>query len=343
MKTNITRPIDTQHGYDLEIETSFTRADGLMCAALLNGEQIQMFYGVNAESDAKARLYSEVTHQIQGGAQPIDDEPEITGDDSRPASYYDTMSNLYEDEGMQNHHTYTQPTPKAPATYAQLVEARESAYIAQRDAERELTVLKARLTADIAADPSFKNDTARKAELTDRLYGYDIFIDFDSIADAYRKAIAAIEVYQEAAKDARAKLRYETAQMELEAAKLQLQVAQAKHDAAEPTDEDAYGNMPHQKPDAIKPKSIAPNFETQHSWVLDVWNALSTIPSGDSAGYVTKCIHDGRVRNELIIDSEGQVVVFENEGDCQDYAFAMRDLHGFGEWSVREVWYERPF
>lgn len=209
MKTNISRDIDTQYGYDLEIETAFTREDGFMCAALLNGEQIDMFYGSTAEADAKQRLYSEVTHQINGGAKPQQEEQ-----------------------------------PMQEPTYAELVANREAAYIAQRDAENKLNEIKAALTASIAADTAYKNDQARKAELANRLQDYDIYVDSATkTADVYRAALAAIEVYQEQAKDQRAKMRYETALLEFKAAEISLQVAQARHDAAEPVDESPYGNV----------------------------------------------------------------------------------------------------
>lgn len=310
-KTNITRPIDTANGYDLEIEVSVSR-DGICCHGYLNGECVVVKFGAEAETEVRVHLYRAVTWELNNGAR-------------------ENLSN--KEQPMQ-----TQPT------YAELVEAREQAYIAQRDSEEITSQIKTALTAAIWAEPEHKNDTARKAELMIRLRDYEAdFETAQAAADAYRRACNAIEVYQEQAKDARARLRYETALLEVKAAELHLQVAQAKHDAAEPTDEDAYGNMPHQKPDAIK-CSIIPNFETQHAWILDVWNALSTIPSGKSAGYVAKCVHEGRVCNELIVNPEdGRVVVFSNKGDCQDYAIAMCDLHGFGTWSAREVWYEMPF
>lgn len=226
-KTNISRQIDREYGYDLEIEVSYSR-DGMACHGYINGECKAFESGRGAESEVKRRLYAAVTFDIERGATPIQ---------CQECGKFDCTDN----------HVVEETTMTNQPTYAELVAAREAAYTAQRDAERELAQLKARLTADIAADPSFKNETSRKAELTDRLYGYDIFIDFDSITDAYRAALAAIEVYQEAAKDARARLRYETAQMELRAAEINLQVAQARHDAAEPTDESPYGELPKPK------------------------------------------------------------------------------------------------
>jgi len=127
--------------------------------------------------------------------------------------------------------------------------AREAAYIAQRDTENKLNEIKAALTATIAADPAYKNDQQRKAELVNRLQDYDTYVDqAQRAADQYRATLAALEVYQEQAKDARAKMRYETAQMELRAAELQLQAAQARHDAQEPVDESPYGHFGDDKP-----------------------------------------------------------------------------------------------
>lgn len=222
MKTNISRPVDREYGYDLETEFSYSR-DGSVCHGYINGECKAVAYGHGCESEVRKQLFAAVTFDITHGATPVQ---------------------CQECGAFNCQVTHTEEQPMQSPTYAELVANREAAYIAQRDAENNLNDIKSSLTASIAADPAYKNDQARKAELANRLQDYHLYVDHATkTADAYRAALAAIEVYQEAAKDARAKLRYETALLELEAAKLQLQVAQARHDAAEPTDEDPWGNV----------------------------------------------------------------------------------------------------
>lgn len=248
-KTNITRDLDREYGYDLEIETSYTR-DGGVCHGYINGECKAVEWGRGAESEVKKQLYAAVTFDINNGSTPIQCQECGTFN-------------------CQINHVVEETTPMTgQPTYAELVINRESAYIAQRDTENKLNEIKAALTATIAADPDYKNDTQRKAELTNRLNDvvYKIYVDEARMTtDAYRATLAAIEVYQEAAKDARARLRYETAQMELRAAELQLQVAQAKYDAAEPTDEDPWGNV------TKLPKGTAQS-QGRDNWDFDAFN-----------------------------------------------------------------------
>lgn len=271
-KQNITRPgIDAKYGYDLEIESSYSRQDGLTYCAYLNGELIDTFYGPTAEADAKQRLYSEVTHQINGGAKPV------------------------------------------AATYAELVEARESAYITQRDAEEDLADLKTGLTVH----PDYAEKIISAAKAT---------------ADAYRKALAAIEIYQEEAKDARARMRHETAQMELRAAELQLQVAQARHDAQEPVDESPYG-------ESLEPKIYRQFVE---------WNAIDVAlqPSHESEkpiGYIA-IVNDDDGNYEFREGSMDKPYrVYKHQGDAYEVAKTLINDYEYQRPSTQPIYLEMPF
>ena len=230
-------------------------------------------------------------------------------------------------------------------TYAELVANREATYIAQRDAEEITNQIKTALAAAIWAEPEHKNDTARKAELVIRLRDYEA--DFDNTqraADAYRAALAAIEVYQEAAKDARAKLRHETAQLELRAAELQLQAAQARHDAQEPTDEDPWGCLTNgQRHITIDKHAIADGMPVgvSESAAWEKYTIAEITTSDQSGEWLGWAVLDGDMPKKAL-DSEGQFFVFSEHGDAEDHHMALCRLSK-DEWSIVAIYKELPF
>ena len=68
MKVNITRDIDREYGYDLEVETSVSR-DGIACHGYLNGDCVVVKFGSMAETDVRVHLFRAVSWELNNGAR----------------------------------------------------------------------------------------------------------------------------------------------------------------------------------------------------------------------------------------------------------------------------------
>lgn len=99
---------------------------------------------------------------------------------------------------------------------------KEAAYLANRDAARDLALVESAVAVDLAADPNLKNETMRKAALGAwrANEGRQLVEAADHAGDRLRQASQDYDMALEDLKSTRAQMRYETAHLEFKAAEL---------------------------------------------------------------------------------------------------------------------------